>query len=129
MARAGAAAFRLRPAWSAMRKIADSLETDASERNEGDCGYYYNAGCQHENFYGIKARKYWLFRHGYFLKHPTPMDKEVRNKGEIVIERSDVRIATATFKTLAHLAKCGKKVEMLRGFFVLSKLGGRGRRV
>jgi len=85
---------------------------DASERNEGDCGYYYNAGCQHENFYGIKARKYWLFRHGYFLKHPTPMDKEVRSKGEIVInKRSDVRIATTAsfFKTLALLAKCGKK--------------------
>ena len=57
---------------------------DTSE-NEGNGGNYDDAGCQHQDFGKVKARKTWYFRHGYFPQVPDTDDRKPRERGRIVL--------------------------------------------
>lgn len=57
---------------------------DTSE-NESNGGNYEDAGCQHQDFGKVKARKYGYFRHGHYPRVPDTDDRKPCERGRIVL--------------------------------------------
>jgi hypothetical protein len=90
---------------------------DTSE-HEGNGGNYEDAGCQHQDFGKIKARKYWDFRHGYFLRVPDTHDRKPPERGGIVL--TEPRHWSAAAESLASLLVLRRRSPTPKDSFVTS---------
>ena len=77
---------------------------DTSE-HEGNGGNYEDAGCQHQDFGKIKARKYWDFRHGYFPRVPDTHDSKTSRTRQNCVDGTEALVSGGSNSGIAFGAQ------------------------